>query len=69
MATYTTAVSVALTTHGADERDDHIVTFMIDDYYEDSDNKLQVFYADTMLYFQNHESRVQEFDGTVEALY
>ena len=68
MATYTTAVSVALTTHGAEDRDDHIVTFMIDDYYEDSDNKLQVFHADTMLYFQNHESRVQEFDGTVEAL-
>ena len=64
MAAYTTAVTVAMTSHGNDALDDRIVTFMIDDYYENSDNKLRLFYSDAELLFSNHEARVQAFDGT-----
>ena len=63
MATYTTAVTVAMTSH-SDITDDDIVTFMIDEFYEHSDNKLQVFYGGLMLDFRDHAARVQEFQGS-----
>ena len=62
-ATFTTGVAAQLTSSDADEHESDVITFVVDEFYEHSDNKLQVLVGSELLDFRFHEARVQAFDG------
>ena len=59
-ATVTTAVAIKLQVSGTAG---HVITFVIDEFYPHSDNKLMVYVADTMLSFVDQEAHLQEYEG------
>ena len=62
-ATFTTAVAAQLTSSDSDVIESPVVTFVVDEFYEHSDNKMQVLVGSELLDFRFHDARVQEFDG------
>ena len=48
--------------HGGAES--QVITFVVDEFYENSDNKLMVYVNDQLLSFSEQEAHVQEYQGT-----